>query len=338
MKNLNHSEIQTDIEYLRKTAISDFLNNSDLEVLFKHNSKVNFNTNEIILHQGKIAVGIYLILQGEVSIQAQIMGEGNTKIGVLKEGAFLGEISFIERGPSTTSAVAASGVSCLWIPHTFFDLLSNYYPSIKYKLLQSLNVQICSRLKQTHDKVVAEIAENKIKNQSFFAKVIHSITQPKPIQVGNIENYAFVREKFFPHLSNQEREILFNHVTFLGAPKNCVLIQEGQKKASCFVVVQGAVQSSIMNSNKIAKLSVIGPGSLFAGIACIDNASEFTITFTTCERAILLHIDENKLVYFQKNYYALWYKLFDLITSSLVALRKSIDKLDVRLHIEKYNR
>lgn len=326
------------IEQLEATFLHHYLTHRDLQKLFERNQNVSFQKNELILKQGKIANGIYLVLSGTVEVRARIMGEGNTKIGTLSPGEFLGEISFIEKGPSTTSAIAKTEVDCLWITPTFLNLLCSYYPQLRYKILQALTNQICRRLKLTHDKVKAEISGTGMISQSFFGKVIYSLTQPREINKKDVEAYTLPTTNFFALLTPIEIEYLFEHVTFYDAPKNCVLIHEGQKTASCFVMIQGAVQSSITHNNKIAKLSVIGPGSLFAGIACVDNNSEFTITFTTCEPAILVRIDEKKLAFLKNEKKELWYKIFELITTSLVALRKSIDKLDIRLHIEKYNR
>ena len=83
---------------------------------------------------------------------------------------------------------------------------------------------------------------------------------------------------------------------------------------------------------------MIGPVTLFASIACINQDANFTITFTTCEPAILFKLAQEDLDYFQQQQPKLWFKIFELICKSLVELEKSMDKLDIRLNIEKYNR
>jgi CRP/FNR family cyclic AMP-dependent transcriptional regulator len=328
------NEYEPYIHVLNNTFIGQFLSEPDLAMIFSYHSPICFPANHVILHQGKLAEGIYLIISGHVEIRIRIMGEGDTPISSTKPGYFLGEASFIQGGPNTTSAVTTEPTCCILLPQLFFELLENYHPQLRYKILQALATQICERLEDTHDRVKDYISCSNMLSQSFFGKVLNTIYQPKQISLEEVDNYSILASTLFTHFTPAEIETLFSKVTFFDAPAHCVLIHEKQKYPSCYVVVRGAVQSTIMQ----AKLSVIGPRSLFAGVSCIVKHKDFTISFITCERSLLIKIDEEACLFFQNEKIALWYKLFDLITASMVALRKSIDKLDVRLHIETYNR
>lgn len=321
--------------------LDKYLNTEELEMLFKHNQLVNFSAGEIILKQGKEVEGIYLVLSGNVTVTAKLLGEGTTSLETLGPGSVLGEISFIEKIPCATSVIANENVQCLFITRTYFDMLAAYFPEVRYKLFTIISRQVCERLKRMHDKITTFMTNAEMTTRSLFGEIIQSFTKPTKItfEEGGVNINLLQCVPSFNTFSKDEMEELFKHGILLKAAKNCTLIHKGDKTISCYIVVHGAVQSSIMHDSKIAKLSVIGPGTLLASVSCIHNNNpSFTITFITCEKAVLFKLRELDFDPIKKNNPELWYKLFALICRSLVALEKSVDKLDIRLNIEIYNR
>ncbi len=327
-------------EELKHSKLNDFLLPTHIDKIVQYGQLIEFTQGETIVRQGKVIDGMYILLNGETDIFARILGEGNTKLDTVGPGAFLGEISFIEQTPSPTTATAKGNAKCIYISLMLYELLTGYFPELKYNLLKEISVQVCGRLKKMHDKVSDIINNSNMTSLSLLGRVIHSITQAKQSLKPITElNSADLKHKgFFPSFTHDEVDELIEHAVLLEASKNCILIHEHENIPACFIIMQGAVQSSIIQQNKLAKLSVIGPGSLFAGVACVDHETDFTVTFISCESASLLKITSEALAYFEKNRPEIWYKLFTLICGSILALGRSINKLDVRLNIEKYNR
>ncbi|VVC77185.1 hypothetical protein AQUSIP_25120 [Aquicella siphonis] len=324
----------------RHSELAKYLDSSDLEMMASHSKIITFSTGQVILQQGRESRGIFLIIDGEVISTAKLLGAGTTNLESLGPGSFLGDVSYIEGTPCSTSIIANSSVKCVYIDDVYMNMLTTYYPGMKYKLLNAIAKQACERLKKVHDKVTDSMSSADMTKRSVFGEIMHSLTRPAetPMKLTEVNIDAIKKSEIFKLFSQGELDELFNHVAALKAPKNCTIIRKGEKNASCYIVIQGAVQSSVMHENKIAKLSVIGPGTLFASISCIDNITSFVITFTTCESAVLLRISDDAMLHFKNAQTTLWYKLFDLICKSLLALEKSVDKLDIRLNIEDYNR
>jgi CRP-like cAMP-binding protein len=330
----------TDRTELLNKILGKFLEQNEIKLLLKYSQPVSFNSGEELLKQGVCVDGLYLILEGTVLVNAIIMGQGTTRLESLFQGQFVGAISFMEKGPCLTSFVASDKVLCLLIPNSYFQRLANDAPDTKYKLLQELARQICSRLKTTHDIVTSFISESEMTSLSFFDRVIHSLNQPAKIVFENSgvnKNYLY-DNPLFKSFTKEEFDELFHHFVMLDASKNCKLISEGEKNASCYLVLYGAIQSCIIQDGKLAKLSVIGPGTLLASIGCIDRSSAFNITYITCEQTILFKLPVAELQLIKESKPELWYKLYELICGSVTALKKSIDKLNIRLHTENYNR
>ncbi|HHF7374099.1 Crp/Fnr family transcriptional regulator [Legionella bozemanae] len=320
--------------------IGDFLDPLELELLLKHAKISSFTAGETIVHQGKKADGVYVILEGTVRVTAQIMSEGVTNMEMLQPGYFFTVNSLIENTASSTSFIASDAVLCIHISSSYFELLADDFPETRYKILQVVAQQICNRLKTIHDIITSFISNSDMTSLSFFERIIHSLNQPKKIifEESKIDKREIENLLSLKSFTQDEIDILLKQFIILNAPKNCKLVNEGDNTASCYLVIYGAIQSCIIQDSKLAKLSVIGPGTLIASIGCIEKNVPFHFTFVTCEQTILCKLTEATIQRIKESNPQLWYKLFNLIFGSLVALKKSIYKLDIRLHIENYNR
>ncbi len=120
-------------------------------------------------------------------------------------------------------------------------------------------------------------------------------------------------------------------------PRHCTLIKEGESVADFYLILRGAVLSSVRVENKAAKLSVLPPLSVFCGMSFHDNRPVI-FEFTTCERAIILKISAEKFAKLKDDRVEVWYYLYDAMCRSWASLAQAADKLDIRLHSELYNR
>lgn len=330
----------TEIKSLKGSAFGQELTLDELEHLLAHAEKKQFPAGSFIYHQGHVASGFYIIISGKADIFTRTIGDKIAKIITRSRGEFVGELCLIDKFPCATFAIAKNDMNCLFISAVYIELLQLYCPETKHKLLKAISIQLCQRIKNMHDKVNQFISNAEMIPVSLFGRVLHSLNHPQDIVFAknSLDKAQLLKKNIFKRFSESEIKELLAHSSFLSASKNCILIHEKENKPCCYIVLNGAVQSSIMQNNKFAKLSVIGPNLLFASVGCVDRKSTFTISFVTCEAATLLKLSETELAYLQKHKPELWYKIFELICESVVALSQSIDKLDVRLHIELYNR
>jgi CRP/FNR family cyclic AMP-dependent transcriptional regulator len=130
---------------------------------------------------------------------------------------------------------------------------------------------------------------------------------------------------------------LLTYTDIIRANHNCTIIKEGEKDSPFYLVVRGAVQSSITQHNTVAKLSVLGPENIFGTRTYINKLPGF-VTYKTCERAVLMKISFSDLELMQKDDITLWYKIMDAICKSFIELERAADKLLMRLNSELYNR
>jgi CRP/FNR family cyclic AMP-dependent transcriptional regulator len=174
---------------------------------------------------------------------------------------------------------------------------------------------------------------------SWFSKMINSFNKPKPLSLQNlhITTEQLKNCEYLKNYTLDEFEDLLKHSELIETPSDCTLIKNADQHTACYIILFGAAQVTIIEGDKSAKVAVIGPMNLIGSCYTIDNTPSI-FQFTTCERAVLLKISEiNLSALYQKNS-SVWYKIYDELCKSFVALVKSVDKLNVRLHSESYNR
>lgn len=339
IEQVNH-EIGKNFNELLSKSFGSFLDQSELDLLVKYSQISSHTSGETLLNEREKTTGIYMVLDGIILETVRIMGQGVTNLETLQSGCFLNTICFLECGPCSTSYIATNNALCLIIPVNYFEMLSINYPETKYKLFRVIAKQICTRLKTRHDLVASFISKSDMTSLSFFERVIYSLNQPRKIllEESTIDPRLIQNIRILKSFTNDEIDTLFKHFEMLDAPKNCKLITEGESNGACYLIICGAIQSCIIQDSKLAKLSVIGPGTILAGIGCIENTSLFNVSYITCEHTILYELSESAIKQIKTEHPQLWYKLFNLICGSLAALEKSVDKLNIRLHTETYNR
>lgn len=336
-KDMINAEIRS---ALLTTQLGQNLDASELDLLIAHSKYLVFSPGEVILQQGKQSEGMYIIINGTALVTAKILGEGGTYITTLQHGNLIGEISLIENGPAATSVLASSQVKCLLITNTYFEILSVMYPQTKYKITRVIAKEVCNRLKVLHRKITSFISHADMTARSMFSEVIKSLTRPTALsfEEAGINKAHIQKSDLFKSFSQEEFDELLAHASIIKVPKQCTLIQEGEKNSPCFLTLRGAVQSSIVENNKTAKLSVLGPYNFLCSISSVDETEASIVNYTSCERALLLKIMETDIIFIRENSIKLWNKLFDIICKSLVEIEKSAEKLDIRLNSELYNR
>lgn len=333
--------MDTDIRnILLTTKICKNLDVDELNMLIQHNKIFSFASGESIIQQGKKSGGLFVILDGTALITTQILGEGIINIAKLHKGNFFGEISLIENGPSATSVIASTKVECLLLSENYFNMLSIFFSKTKHKLIEEIAFEVCFRINEIYSIITENMKKQDMQAKSLFKSVVESIKKPKFISYEEAKiNKKYLNQfEFFQSLSHESYDALINCMDLIIVPKNFTLIHERAKNHSCYIILRGAVQTSIIFNNKKAKLSVLGPKNFFCSISIINNLIPSIINYTACEKAILLRITESNLIYLKENNIYIWYKIYDLICELFVSLERSADELAIRLNSEIYNR
>lgn len=323
---------------LMTTKLCHYLSSEELEMISNYCQIISFSEGDLIIQQGKLANGIYVIIQGTALVTAKILGSGITHLSSLKEGSFVGEISLIKKIPAPTSVIASKGMITLFIPGAYFEMMSLFLSEIKYKIMHAIIDDVCERLISVRPKILNVMDKSGI-HSLHFGNIIKKISKFNKINFEDLDfNIKEIKnDMVFKFFTEDEFNHLLNFVELVQAPKNCSLINEGESNKCFFFLLRGAVQSSIIQDNKLAKLSIISPLHFFCGISFVNCSVSSIANYSTRVRSELLIISEKNILTIQSNYISLWHKLFNLIAQSFIDLEYAANKLDVRLNSEFYN-
>ena len=116
----------TPVEFLKITKIADW---------------VQFKSNELITQKGHSVPTLNLIYNGTVDVLVE-----DKKVAELKDGQFVGEMSFLTEKPATATCVVKHDTECLvWKQEQFKDLLKRN-PSLYFTIQSLLSAQVSSAL------------------------------------------------------------------------------------------------------------------------------------------------------------------------------------------------
>ncbi len=95
------------LERLRALSLFVDLTPSELRIVDGLLHERDYLENEVIFDEGDEGQAIYIIVEGEVLIRRQGMGE-NGKLALLDAGKFFGELALLDDEPRAAQAVAAT--------------------------------------------------------------------------------------------------------------------------------------------------------------------------------------------------------------------------------------
>src|SRR3990167_8510360 len=205
--------MMTDRQLLQNSGLGNYLEPEEIQMMLAFGKLTEYSDGEVIMQQGKMSNGIYVVVEGAVEKTARMLGEMTTIIDVFSQGEFFGEISFTENVPSAASVIAKGNVKCLFLTRIYLESISENYCETKYKLFNEISQQVCTRLKKMHDKVVTVISSAEMITQSMFTEMMHSLTKPAQytLEEGGI-TYEYLRNMtVFSRFTDDELQELFTH-------------------------------------------------------------------------------------------------------------------------------
>jgi CRP-like cAMP-binding protein len=119
------------LEELGRLALFVDLPTAELEAIARSCDTASFGEGEWIIREGDAHSGLYMIVEGEVTIV--IEGEDRR---VLSKGSFFGEISVLLDEPASASIVVRKPVTCLTVPSAEVEAFLVSHPWVMYRMLR----------------------------------------------------------------------------------------------------------------------------------------------------------------------------------------------------------
>lgn len=118
----------------------------EAELVITVSEAKHFKKNEVILKEGDIPDGIYVIASGMV----ELVKKSDERVALLEPGSTLGEVGFFEKLPQseTARATVTPEVNAYYISYKNLDRIFSDRPAIAYKFCKSVNARLVWRVNQ----------------------------------------------------------------------------------------------------------------------------------------------------------------------------------------------
>jgi len=125
------------LESLKNVPLFSGCSKKELDFVAKSADEIDMKEGSLVVDQGDTGREAFVILSGDVTIK-----RNGRKIASLGAGDVVGELSLLDHGPRTASAVCATDCTLLVIDQKRFINVLDDVPSIAHKLMGALASRI----------------------------------------------------------------------------------------------------------------------------------------------------------------------------------------------------
>jgi len=112
-----------------------------------------YQSGEVIISAGDEACEMLFLARGSASVFVPLEAGGRKRLATFSAGMVFGEMAVIDRAPRSATIVADSEVECDALSLADIERLGASHPGIKIKLLESLSLCLCRRLRTANRKL-----------------------------------------------------------------------------------------------------------------------------------------------------------------------------------------
>ncbi len=131
------ASMKAQLDSLKNVPLFNGCTAKELEKVAKAADEIELAAGSIVVDQGQMGREAFIILSGDVTIK-----RNNRKIATLTAGDVVGELSLLDHGPRTASAVCETDCTLLVIDQRRFIAVLDDVPSIAHKLMAALASRI----------------------------------------------------------------------------------------------------------------------------------------------------------------------------------------------------
>jgi len=140
--------VPTDL--LRNIGLFSDFTGDELEKVAAQMDQKTWKDGEVIIRERTIGEGFHCILSGEVNV-CRRQGDQLEVFATLKKGEHFGEISLVDKKPTTADCVAKGTTTTLFLSRLKYRSLIDSQPAIGVKFLEHFCQSLCARLRATNE-------------------------------------------------------------------------------------------------------------------------------------------------------------------------------------------
>jgi CRP-like cAMP-binding protein len=240
---------------------------------------------EVLWREGDDVSAMLLVVEGRVSVTLDLPGDRKVEVTTVGPGEVLGEVPIIDGGQHSGTASVAEAATLLTLSRPDFAALVTRRHPTAFALKRRIAAVACARLRRQLAGLAASLGgEDGV---------------PVPAQEISEDEFCGAPDSKYVRRLAAFHEFdslaLWGFLTagryaFLAPGRT--LISQGTASSACFVMINGAVEKSIIRGERRIRIGIAGPGQAFGYESLIDGGPS-SITATTRERTLVLVLPQH---------------------------------------------
>lgn len=124
---------QTKIDHLAKVSLFEGCSKKELDKVARAGDEIVMTPGTVIVDQGQTGREAFVVLRGDVVVK-----RSGRKVATLGAGDVVGELSLLDHGPRTATAICETECELLVIDQRHFRAVLEEVPTLAIKLLATL--------------------------------------------------------------------------------------------------------------------------------------------------------------------------------------------------------
>ena len=121
------------VEHLRSVPLFAACTRKELDRIARSGDEITMTAGSLLVDQGQTGREAFVILEGDVAVK-----RNGRKVATLGPGAIVGELSLLDHGPRTATAVCETDCTLFVISQRNFMPVLDDVPTINHKILAAL--------------------------------------------------------------------------------------------------------------------------------------------------------------------------------------------------------
>ncbi len=139
------------VKFLKRIPFFENLSRRQMQEVAKIVYEREYEENEFIFEIGQPGAALFIVQQGEVSVEIPNPDDESTQLAVVSKLSFVGELALLDESPRSASARALTKTKVLALFRKDLDRLSETNPDITSSIYRALATIIGNRLKATNE-------------------------------------------------------------------------------------------------------------------------------------------------------------------------------------------
>lgn len=284
-------------------------------------------SGEALFQQGDAADGMYIIERGAVEIRARVPGDATMTLARLDAGDLLGELSLLDGGMRTATAVALTPTAGYWLGRRHFEFLRRDMKPASLTVMRRLIASTCGSARRSYARITSLLEPSQL-------RTAHGEQLTASLVEGSASSIPFEAMPLFSRLSPEERRGVLDLSQVVHAQRGARLYAQDAEAQDVFMVLRGAARTVLGQSAAAFQVAVHAPGCMVGLVGALDGEPYATSGFAA-EPSVLLRMPRNALQALQSEPLPRSWHLSEHIHENLVWLLRRCTDHASRLQLER---